>query len=233
MGLPSHSKGAGGKRGPLLSSLSSFLSLSDEEAMSRVRGRDDPRAFALLLRRWELPIQRLCTRMTGDPRLAEDLAQEAFARLFAHRKRYRGSARFSTFLWRIAVNVCLDERRKAKRRAQTSLDCDDGRGAVSVETLAGPEALPDALAVRLERAELVREALLQLSERHRTVLVLRHYEGLKFREIAEVLDIPQGTVKSRMAEGLSRLARLLKPTLGEDSSQKREETEGPHRKELR
>ena len=233
MGSPSRSKREGGRRGPLFSSLSSFFSLSDEEAMSRVRERDDPRAFALLLRRWEPPIQRLCTRMTGDPRLAEDLAQETFARVFAHRKRYRGSARFSTFLWRIAVNLCLDERRKASRRAVSSLDCDDGRGAVSTETLADSKASPEALAAQRERAELVRKALLQLSERHRTVLVLRHYEGLKFREIAEALNIPQGTVKSRMAEALTHLARLLKPTLGEHISHKTKEIEEAQGKELR
>ena len=74
---------------------------------------------------------------------------------------------------------------------------------------------PAAAAVERERAELLREALLQMPPHYQDVIILRHYQGLKFREIAHVLDIPDGTVKSRMAEALTRLGRLLGPTLGE------------------
>ncbi len=182
------------------------LCLSDEQAMLRVQRRGDARAFALLVRRWEGPIQRLCARLTGDLHRAQDLAQEAFARAFARRETFRHEARFSTFLWRIAVNLCRDEGRRAARRIATPADL-----AQAEASLAADEATPHEAAAAHERAELVRRALADLPEHYRAVVVLRHYEGLKFRQIGEVLDIPTGTVKSRMAEALSRLAAALGP----------------------
>lgn len=199
---------------------SSLFSLTDEEAMVRVREQDDPGAFAVLVERWEVRIQRLCTRMTGDPRRGEELAQESFARLFAARKTYRQDARLSTFLWRIALNLCYDERRQASRRPQSLLEREGGRG---LEAVAAAEDPPDVVVAERERAEAVREALGRLPEHYRAVLVLRHYQGLKFREIAEVLGVPQGTVKSRMSEALDRLARLLGPVLKEEAREAQSE----------
>ena len=199
------------------SGLSSVFSISDEQAMSRVQNNGDPRAFALLVGRWEGPIQRLCTRMTGDAHRAEELAQEALARVFARRGSFRRNARFSTFLWRIALNLCYDERRRAERRPESSFDSEERDCACAADAAVAPGPSPDALLVAKERGELVREALSRLPERYRAVVVLRHYEGLKFREIAEVLEIPEGTVKSRMAESIARLNRLLQPVLGEEA----------------
>jgi RNA polymerase sigma-70 factor, ECF subfamily len=197
------------------STLSLLFSMTDEQAMWRVQTEDDPGAFAQLVRRWEGPIRDLCTRMTGDLHAGEDLAQEAFARVFAKRASYRQSARFSTWLWRIALNACYDELRRRRQRSEVPLvDEADESG----ESLAQPDecvALPDAHLVALEEGELVRRALLQLPEIYRAVLVLRHYEDLKIAKIAEILEIPEGTVHSRLAEGLARLTRLLEPRLGD------------------
>ena len=82
--------------------------------MTRVQRDDDAHAFSQLVRRWELPIQGLCSRMLGDPHRGQDLAQETFARLFAKRKDYQPTGKFSTFLWRIALNLCYDELRRMK-----------------------------------------------------------------------------------------------------------------------
>jgi RNA polymerase sigma-70 factor (ECF subfamily) len=87
----------------------SFFGISDEQAMWRVQHRDDAVAFAQLMRRWEKPVQNLCARMTGDAHHAEDLAQDVFARVFAKRADYKPSAKFSTWIWRIALNRCYDE----------------------------------------------------------------------------------------------------------------------------
>jgi RNA polymerase sigma-70 factor, ECF subfamily len=193
-------------------SLRSLFSITDEQAMWRVQNDDDERAFAQLVHRWEGPIQRLCVRMTGDAHRAEDLAQDAFSRVFAKRKDYQPSGRFSTWLWRIALNLCYDELRRRHRREESSLDAMCGEAFAA---FVAPEAAPDRSLVDQERGELVRKALMQLPETYRTVLVLRHYENLKFREIADVLDVPEGTVKSRMAEALTQLSRLLKPMLAE------------------
>src|SRR5207244_22778 len=96
---------------------------------------------------------------------------------------------------------------RLKRRRESPLESDDGESANAF--LSSEEPGPDISLVRQERAAMVKDALLKVSEGSRTVLVLRHYEGLKFREIAVVLDIPEGTVKSRMAEGLRQLNHFL------------------------
>jgi RNA polymerase sigma-70 factor (ECF subfamily) len=193
-------------------SLRSLFAISDEQAMWRVQTQDDERAFAQLVRRWEGPIQRLGARMTGDVHRGEDVAQETFARVFAKRKDYQPSGKFSTWLWRIALNLCYDELRRRQRREESSLD-GMGEAAAALEAFVAPEPPPDKSLVEQERSELVRRALMKLSEAYRTVLVLRHYENLKFREIAGVLDVPEGTVKSRMAEALTQMGRLLQPML--------------------
>lgn len=184
--------------------------MTDEQAMWQVQMEDNPAAFAELVGRWQGPIRQLCARMTGDPHRGEDLAQEAFSRVFARRKDFQQTSRFSTWLWRIALNLCYDELRRVKRRGETPMETEEGdeKPVISVY-----EPQPDEDLARKEQAELVREALLKLPEHYRTVLVMRHYEGLRFHEIAEVLQVPEGTVKSRMSEGLSLLHRKIKPSL--------------------
>ena len=196
-----------------ISTLSLLFCTTDEQAMLRVQSHDDHSAFAQLVSRWEEPIRRLCTRMVGDAHKGEDLKQEAFARLFAKRKLYQPTARFSTFLWRIALNACYDELRKVKRRAESALDVDgaeEGLDGVGLEL-----DDPHSEAAGNEEAELVRRALMKLPEMYRTVLVLRHYEGLKLKKIAEILEIPEGTVNSRMSDALAKLTRLLEPQFRE------------------
>lgn len=181
--------------------------------MSRVQAHGDPQAFARLVGRWEPAIRRLCTRMTGDPHRGEDLKQETFVRLYEKRRDYRPTGKFSTYLWRIALNLCYDELRYQDRRRRVLRD-----GFDDLETAGDPaEDLPgpDLQTAQREEQAVVRGALRQLPEIYRTVLVLRHYENLKLSQIAEVLEIPEGTVNSRMAEALSRLSRILEPQLRE------------------
>ena len=180
---------------------------SDEQLLWRVQQQDDAAAFGELTIRWDAPIRRLCERMTGDPHQAEDLAQEVFARTFLRRMEFKPEGKFSTFLWRVALNLCYDELRRRKHRAEFSLDALADDDSFS---LPGDDPSPAARLEEQERGDAIRAALQRLSENYRAVVVLRHYEGLKFREIAEVLDIPEGTVKSRMTEALDQLAVLLK-----------------------
>jgi RNA polymerase sigma-70 factor (ECF subfamily) len=179
--------------------------------MLEVQTRGDHDAFALLVERWENPIRRLCIRMTGDEHCGEDLAQEAFARVFASRRQYAPGRRFSTWLWRIALNLCCEEGRRASRNGAQLFAADHNAPSALPTSEAGPERR----AIEREQAELVRAALANLSDIHRSVVVLREYEGLKYRVIAEVLELPQGTVKWRMAEALSQLAELLRAHAGE------------------
>jgi len=130
--------------------------------------------------------------------------------VFARRADWEPTGRFSTFLWRIALNLCHDELRRNRRRGECSLDALDEETGSGLELLATDDPTPDQQAETRERGELVREALLKLAPHYREVVVLRHYEGLKFHEIGRVLDIPEGTAKSRMSEALTQLNRVLK-----------------------
>jgi RNA polymerase sigma-70 factor (ECF subfamily) len=148
--------------------------------------------------------------MTGDLHRAEDLTQTVFVRVFARRRDWEPTGRFSTFLWRIALNLCRDDLRRNRRRGECSLEALDEETGGGLELLPADEPAPDEQAEARERSEMVRDALLRLAPHYREVVVLRHYEGLKFHEIGQVLEIPEGTAKSRMAEALTQLSRILK-----------------------
>src|SRR5262245_25088932 len=120
---------------------------SDEEAMRAVQLQGNHDAFNRIVDRWELPIRRLCVRMSGDEHRGEDLAQETFARLFTQRHQYDASRKFSTWLWRVALNLCFADARRRSRQDAISLDAigDD------VEAIGKKGASPDAQASERER----------------------------------------------------------------------------------
>jgi RNA polymerase sigma-70 factor (ECF subfamily) len=198
-------------KGISFSGLSLLYSRTDEEAMCRVKTHDDHGEFGRLVARWEQPIRRLCARMTGDVHRGEDLKQETFVRLFEKRRDYQPTGKFSTFLWRIALNLCYDELRRQNRRREILTSGDEEQA--QIRDMATDAPSPDARAATSEEGEIVRRALLQLPEMYRAVIVLRHYEDMKLARIAEVLEIPEGTVNSRMAEALARLSLILEPRL--------------------
>jgi RNA polymerase sigma-70 factor (ECF subfamily) len=189
--------------------LQKLLGTTDEQLMWRTAIQDDETAFTGLVCRWQPSILRLCFRMIGDPHRAEDLTQETFSRIFNNRKSYQQKSRFSTWLWRIALNLCYDELRAPQRREESWPGTDESNEPALVSSA----PTPDSHAACTEENELVRQALQSLPETYRTVLILRHYQDLKFREIADVLDLPEGTVKSRMAEALTQLNRALQTRL--------------------
>ncbi len=151
----------------------------------------DTASFEEIVRRWQARVGRLMTRLAG-PDLAADLCQEVFLRLYAAGARYREEGSFATWLYRIALNVARDA---ARRRRECALG--------DVEPL--DHAAPYDLVWRREAVELVSRALAELPEALREVLVLRHYEGLNFEEIARLTGTPASTLKSRFAVALSRL----------------------------
>jgi RNA polymerase sigma-70 factor (ECF subfamily) len=144
-------------------------------------------AFGELVRRHQKGVVNVVYQMCGDTDLAEDAAQEAFIRAWQHLPDYRPRSPFRNWLYRIAVNAAYDALRGE-------------REAIDPETLAlvSPEEGPSAVLERQERAEHVRRAVRALPPASRAVLVLREYEGLSYREIADTLDIPVGTVMSRL-----------------------------------
>src|SRR5688572_26754246 len=156
-----------------MSAFASWFGMSDEQAMWRVQMHDDNQAFAQLLTRWEGPIKRLCIRMLNDEHKAEDVTQEAFARIYAKRKDFQHGSKFSTFIWRVATNLCLDELRRVKRRREMTIfpQTMDSSETDVWEELPSDGPGPDANAVTDEQADLVRRAVAELPEHYRSVVV--------------------------------------------------------------
>ncbi len=177
--------------------------------------RGDAGSFEGLVRLYQGRVFGLCLKLTGQRDDAEDLAQEVFIRAFHSLKGFRLEADFGTWLHRIAVNMWLNIKKKNSRVVQLSLDdpISTEEGEVSRE-VAGPEGAGDPLAA-LEEAEfrdLVRRALMMLSEEHRTALVLRDMEGCSYEEMAVVLQCSLGTVKSR----ISRARKAMRGLMGKE-----------------
>src|SRR5207249_468026 len=121
-----------------------------------------------------------------------------------------------TWLWRIALNLCYDDLRRPQRRGECPLEDDSGGTRDSPDELISSELPPDARLAAHEENELVRQGLLRLGETLRTVLVLRYCEGLKLREIAEILQLPETTVSSRITVALRQMTRILEPQFSEN-----------------
>jgi RNA polymerase sigma-70 factor (ECF subfamily) len=164
----------------------------------------DRQAFGELVCRYQSSVVNVIYRMCGDPRLAEDAAQEAFVRVWQHLNSYKPQYSFRSWLYRIAANVALDILRR--ERSSSGIDS---------LPLADKSPTPEQAAERSQRAGQVRRAVAGLSEPLRLVLVLREYEELSYQEIATALEIPTGTVMSRLNAAREQLRRELTGVLEE------------------
>jgi RNA polymerase sigma-70 factor (ECF subfamily) len=185
------------------------MELSDDQIIERtLAGETD--AFSLIVRRWERPIYGLSLRMLGRDEDARDVCQETFLSAFRNLRKFRGDAKFSSWLYRIALNACHSRLRKQNGALERSIDEEDVDGRKY--EIADPEA--EFLHERLhrdQRAAMVKRALQALPAEMRQVIIMKEYEELTFAEIAEVLQIPVSTVKSRLYTGLQQMrARLEK-----------------------
>lgn len=185
------------------------MAKSDEALMLQLQ-TGDLRPFDTLVKRWEKPLLNYCYRMVNDIVLAEDLRQEVFLRIYRSAKTYRPTAQFSTWMYRIATNLCLDTLAKQQRRKEMPIDAYlESESEGFDERLIDSSDTPEAAVVKKETERRVRTALARLPEDLRVVVVLRHYNGMKFHEIATIVERPTSTVKSRMAAGIERLSKML------------------------
>ena len=183
---------------------------SDEELMQNIKN-GDMEAFDILVRRWENRLFNVIYRITGDFETSRDIRQEVFLRVYQSAKGYRSDGHFSTWLYRIAINCSINELRKRKRRQTIPLNMpESGEGQTVQSELLDDSPGPEEVIQQNELSEHIRYALRCLPDEQRVVIVLRHYEGLKFQQIASVLNCPLGTVKSRMHHGLEQLRSKLK-----------------------
>jgi RNA polymerase sigma-70 factor (ECF subfamily) len=185
---------------------------TDEQLMHAYRA-GDVRAFELLLARHERPVWNFLRRSVGDPALAEDLLQEVFLRVIKARDDWKGESKFSTWVYAIARNLCVDHARRAVHRAAASLDGPAHRDEQRTETLHDhlPSTARDAegLASDGQVRARIDAAIAALPSDQREVFLMREMMDMPFAEIAAVVGAPEPTVKSRMRYALERLRQAL------------------------
>jgi RNA polymerase sigma-70 factor, ECF subfamily len=179
---------------------------TDEELVARSMGGDLD-SFNQLVRRWERPIYALAYRVIGREDEARDVAQETFLRAFRALKGFKGQAKFSSWLYRITLNLCRDWIRRERRSPVAQAP--EGIDIVELAGEAEPSASIEDLVARREVGRAVAKAMALLPEEQRTAIVLKEYHGLTFQEIAQLQNCPLSTVKTRLYQGLSVLRRHL------------------------
>ena len=182
------------------------MTSTDEELVARsIRG--DPESFNELILRWERPIYALAYRTIGREEDARDVCQETFLRAFRALPGFRGQAKFSSWLYRIALNLCRDWIRRERRTGfvQPPEDVD----LMELVAAAEPSESIEDLVARKDQMRAVERAMALLPEEQRTAIVLKEYHGLTFQEIADLVGCPLSTVKTRLYQGLTVLRREL------------------------
>jgi RNA polymerase sigma-70 factor, ECF subfamily len=180
-----------------------FLNQEDRNLVTAA-SRGDVEAFAKLVRDNSSLVYRVALRMLGTDN-AQDASQEVWVRVWRNIKSFRGESAFTTWLYRITVNTCLSIRQKEARREEREL----GDEVPYLPEPSGGDADPEAAALSAERREEIQDALRHVRAEHRAALILRHMEGLSYAEIAEVLDVPDGTAKGWVSRGRAAMLVVL------------------------
>lgn len=195
---------------------------AEAEIIERAR-RGDQQAFRTLVEKYQRRVFSLALGILKNPDEARDVSQEAFLKAHRHLGTFQGSASFYTWIYRITVNLCIDLRRKAGRDHaefdEKLLPREVGGPAASVS----PQRLsfdPQRALHNTELRKRMLSALQELSEVHRSVLLLREVEGLSYKEIAETLNCPEGTVMSRLFHARQKMQELLRDFVDFDTSTK-------------
>jgi RNA polymerase sigma-70 factor, ECF subfamily len=182
---------------------------SDEDLLA-LYATGDADAFGVLLERYRRPMFNFVARNAGDAPRAEDLTQEVFLRAIQRADQFRGESKVSTWLYRIARNLCIDHRRRMQHRRHASLDTPSaGDGPSLAERLPGDARTADRDLVDGDLRARILAALEALPEDQREVFLLRQFENMAFAEIGEVVGASENTVKSRMRYALLRLREAL------------------------
>lgn len=183
-----------------------YEDLADEQLVG-LAVSSDPDAFGEIVRRWDRKIFALCFGMLTREDEARDAAQETFIAAYKNLDRFRGEAKVSSWLHRIAVNQCLTVKRRAKTRSEDFID--EESGEMDRVFVAPPMMSPGNKAEQAERLNVVRQAVSALPTDLRQVVVMKEFEEMTFQEISDTLEIPLSTVKSRLYTALKQLRARL------------------------
>ena len=186
---------------------------SEEQELVFRASKGDAQAFSELVRKYERLVYNLSYQASGNADDAFDISQEVFIKVYRSLRKFRGDCRFFTWLYRITMNTVKDYLRTQKRKKTVSLSDYDEEDENSPGTRDIPddtaEADPEEMTERKERRALVRQAIAQLSEDHRIIITLRDMEGYSYEEIAEMLELEIGTVKSRLNRARQAIKEYL------------------------
>ena len=187
--------------------------MTDSQLITHILDGDRSR-FNSLVWRWEKPIYNFVLRYLGNKDLAREVSQKVFIRVYKNLNKLRDPARFSSWIYQIASNLCKDEIKKMNHRDFVSLDLiqenNENEGFRLPDSLKESEhSQPDTKLNQKQISNIVQKAIQQLPEEQRVVIIMKEYQGLKFREIAEALNQPLNTVKSRMYYGLNGLRKIF------------------------
>ncbi|MCX5886570.1 MAG: sigma-70 family RNA polymerase sigma factor [Proteobacteria bacterium] len=193
-----------------------MTSCTDEQLMTSLVEQGDLNAFEELLNRYEKPLFNYILKYISDFQMAQDLFQETFYRIYKNRKSFNPALQFSTWAYRIATNVCIDELRKKRRELEVPLEENNLAHESSLqftERGVNPNPINPSLEERLIKKDIeekIKALVKSLPEKLRSVFILSEYQDLSCREIAQILEIPLGTVKSRLHNGFKQLVDLIK-----------------------
>ena len=195
------------------------MTRTDEELVARASAGEID-SFNQLVSRWERPIYALAYRTLGREEDARDVVQEAFLRAYRGLRGFKGEAKFSSWLYRITLNLCRDWIRRERRTPLVQVP--EGVDPVDLaDERVAPQESVEELVARREMSQAVAKAMAELPEEQRTAIMLKEYHGLTFQEIADMLDCPLSTVKTRLYQGLSVLRRRLERRQAEEASLRR------------
>jgi RNA polymerase sigma-70 factor, ECF subfamily len=195
---------------------------TDDLTLVRRARAGDQRAFGLLVERYQKKVYAVALGMVKDAEDAMDVSQEAFVKVHRYLDRFKGDSSFYTWLYRITTNTCIDVLRRRAVISSESVEYDDtvqldlteaNLGALSSQV----DSSPARSALRRELGEKLEEALAQLPEKHRAILLLRELEGMSYEDLARTLAIPKGTVMSRLFHARTKVQRLLAGYLSDEA----------------
>lgn len=181
----------------------------DEIKCIKKAARGDASAFEELVVRYQTQIYHLCFRMVGNSDDAQDMTQEAFLKAWKGLPSFQFDSAFSTWLYRLASNCCLDFLRRLKRKPTVSLTVENDEETEEILDVADDAPSLEELAIKNEERENLRLAMSQLDEEQRQILTLRVVNDLSYTEIAEILNVKEGTVKSRLSRARENLRKKL------------------------
>jgi RNA polymerase sigma-70 factor, ECF subfamily len=172
--------------------------------------KGDQDAFAEIVEYYKDKVYQLCYRMLGNAHEAEDSAQEAFIRAYVNIHSYDSTKKFSTWLYRIATNLCIDRIRKKKPDYYLDAEISGTDGLDMYSQIPAKQELPEDELEKLELQEQIQQEILKLPEKYRSVIVLKYVDELSLKEISDILDLPVGTVKTRIHRGREALRNKLR-----------------------